>query len=570
MKNFELAKIFSGIADYLEFDDIAFKPRAYRRVAQYLENTAEDMAKLYHEGGKKALADLPTIGSGIADKIAEYIETGKISLDEALKKKCPVKLEELLAIEGIGPKTVRKLYDELHVRNLSDLQKVVQRHKIATLRHFGNRSEAKIRHAIELYLASKGRMLLGEVMPLARRIIARLRAIAGVKRIDMAGSLRRFQETVGDMDLIASSKDQESFLNVFTHLPEVKEVMSFGPTRASVRLKIGIDADMLVIPDEQYGSALLYFTGDKRHNVHLRTIAHKKGMKLNEYGLWKGKKRIAGSDEKSVYEALGMRWMDPELRTDTGEIEASLQGVLPALLTLKDVKGDCQLHTTFSDGMNTPEEMTRKAILLGYEYIMITDHILGPAIADAVKESRITSYLHAVKSCSNEKIQVFAGGEVDIEKDGKLKVSDEKMARFDGIVAAVHSSFRMTGRANTKRLIVALRNPHVRILGHPTARKIFSREPIECDWKQVFTFAKMKNKAIEINASPERLDLHDTLIRMAKEIGVSMILCSDSHAVAQMDQLEMGVGQARRGWAEKKDIINTQNAKDFEKWLHGR
>jgi DNA polymerase (family 10) len=569
--NIELAKIFYEIANFLEMEGVPFKPRSYSRVARTLESLSEDVSAVYEREGVKGLNKIPGVGVSIAEKIEEYIKTGKVASLEELKKKSPIDIEALSAVEGVGPKTMRLLYEKLKVKTLQELERAAKTGKVRKVVGLGVKTEANILRGIEFLKKSKGRFLLGTILPMSREFETRLKKIPGVSKVITAGSIRRMQETVGDIDILVAAKNPKAVADFFVSMPEVLAVYGKGPTKTSVRLKYGIDADCRVIPASSYGAALQYFTGDKDHNVELRKIAISKGLKLNEYGLYKGKRRIAGKTEQEVYEALGMLWMPPEIRTSSGEIKAARQGKIPHLLELKDIRGDLQIQTNWTDGVDSIEEMAKEAIHLGYEYIAITDHTVSLRIAGGLDEKQLLKQMREIDrlnsklSTHNSKLRIFKSAEVNILKDGSLDIKEEVLKKLDFVSAAVHSHIKMPKSEMTKRVLRALEHPLLRILLHPTDRLVGAREPLELDLDAVFKQAATHKKILEINGYPERLDLRDHDIRRAKEYGLKFVVSTDAHAVHHMKFMEFGVAQARRGWAEKKDIVNTLPLKDFLK-----
>jgi len=563
MKNQELSKIFFQIADYLEIDGVSFKPYAYRRVALSLENFKEDVGEIYRKGGLKALQEISGVGEGIAKAIEEYLKNGKIKHFEELKKKLPLKVDELLKVEGIGPKKIKTLYQKLGVKNLKDLEKFAKAHKIAPLFGFGEKTEKNILQGLEFLRQSKGRFLLGQILPTARDVIKKLKTLKEVEEISLAGSVRRQKETIGDVDILVVSKKPEKVMNFFVNLDGVEKIWGRGGTKASIRMREGFDMDLRIVKKESYGAALQYFTGSKEHNIATRKIAIEKGLKLSEYGVFRGKKYIAGSTEEDVYKALGLPYMAPETREDDGEIQAASEGELPDLVELKDIKGDLHCHTSASDGENSLEEMVEKAISKGYEYIGISDHAKFLGVTNGQDEKRLLKQYEKIKKL-NEKIaktgskfKILSGCEVDIRPDGSLAIKDEVLEKMDYVIASIHSSMKMEKKEMTARIIRALENPNVDIFGHPTGRLIGQRDEYQMDFDKILEVAKKMGTILEINSSPERLDLNGFYIRMAKSHGVKMIINTDSHKAGQMELMEYGVGQARRGWAEKSDIINT-------------
>jgi len=564
MKNREIAKIFYEIADMLEMQDVQFKPRAYRKAAQNIESLSEDIEEIYKRG---ELEKIPGVGKSIAEKVKEFIEKGSVAYYEKLKKEIPVNLEELSSVEGLGPKMIKLLYKELGIKNLNDLEKAAKEGKIRHLKGMGERTEQKILENIEFARKKGGRILLGFALPEAMKLIKFLEKYA--EKISLAGSLRRRKETIGDMDILAVSLNPEKLMDEFTSMNEVDKILAKGETKSSVRLKSGIQVDLRIVDKESFGSALQYFTGSKEHNIEVRKIAVRNGYKLNEYGLFdkKSNKKIAGETEEGVYKALGMQYIPPELRENRGEVEAALNGALPALVERKDVRGDLQMHTKWSDGANTIEEMVKEGIKLGHSFIAITDHVGTLKIAGGMGEEEIRKQMKEIESL-NEKyddFHIFHGVEVNILKDGNLDMSRKVLKDVDVVIASIHSAFRQPMEEMTKRLLKALENDVVDILAHPTARIIYKREAIKFDVEKVFDAARENNVILEINAQPDRLDLNDILAKKAIEMGVKLSIGTDAHNKETLRYIELGVAVARRAWAEKKDIVNTYSIDKLEK-----
>lgn len=567
--NEELSNILAQISVFLEMKGIAFKPQAYERAALILEGLPEDIKSVYEKGGIKALTDIPGIGRGIAEKLEEYIKTGRIRDYEKLKKEMPVDVESLTSIEGVGPKSVYKLYKSLGIRTVSQLEKAAKAGKLRDLEGFGERSEQKILKGIEFLKTGQGRFVLGLVWPVINSILGKIRALSYVEIAEPAGSIRRMQETVGDLDILAISKEPEKVIDHFVSLPEVAHVYGQGPTKANVRLKNGMDADLRVLEPKSFGAALQYFTGDKYHNIALREIAIKKGYKLNEYGLYRGRKLVAGKKEKEIYEKLGLEWMPPEMRTASGELEAARTGKLPKLVEYGSLKGDLQVQTDWTDGSNSIKEMAEAAKKRGLEYICITDHTKSLAMTGGNDEKGLLKEMAEIdkvqKSLSG--IKLLKGAEVNINKDGSLDIDDETLAKLDVVGAAVHSNFNLAEKEQTQRIVRAMGNPNVDIIFHPTGRIIKKREPYKVDMDELIKAAKRTKTIMEIDAYPERLDLKDEHIRKAVKAGVRFSIDSDAHDVSHFQYLELGVAQARRGWAGTEDVINTRSWEEMLKSL---
>ncbi len=562
MRNQEIAKIFYEISEYLEMDEVAFRPYAYKKAALTLENLEQDVSDIYIKEGLKGLKKIPGIGKHLALKIEEYLKTGKIKYFQKLKKKSPVDVSTLTAVEGLGPKKIKTLYQKLGIKNVKQLEKAAKAHKIAPLFGFGEKTEQNILQGIEFLKKSKGRFLLGEILPIARDIYEKLKRLKEVEKIDIVGSLKRMKETVKDIDILIASRKPKKVMDFFVSLDGIEKVWSKGTTRASVRMRTGFDVDIRVVPKESYGAALQYFIGSKEHNIATRKVAISKGLKLNEYGLFKGKRKIAGKNEKEIYKLLGMDWVPPEIREDQGEIEAALKGKLPKLVQLKDIKGHLHCHSSWNGGENSILEMAKKAMELGCDYIGISDHTKFLRIEYGLNEKQLLEQRKEIdrlnKKLGRKKFRILQGAETNILKDGSIDIKDEALKKLDYVIAGIHSSFKMEKSEMTNRLIKAMRNKHVDIISHPTGRLLKQREEYEIDFDKILKAAKEFGTILEINAYPIRLDLNDLNIRRCKEAGVKMIINTDAHHKEQMKFLNLGVAQARRGWAEKKDIINTQ------------
>ena len=574
MINQELSKIFYEIANFLKTKEIPFKPYAYQKAALTLKKLREDVSVIYRKGGIKALEELPSIGESIAQKIEEYLRTGKIKYYQELKKKMPVKMEELTSVEGVGPRTVKILYKELKIKNLKDLEKAVKSHKIAGLSGLGEKTEKNILQSISFLKKNKGRFLLGDVLSKVEKIKKRLKTIKEVEKISEAGSVRRKKETIGDIDFLISIKNSDSIrkkssdeakkiMDFFVSMPGVVKTWGKGETKSSIMTKQGLEIDLRVVPEKSFGAALQYFTGSKEHNIATRKIAMSKGLKLNEYGVFRGRKMIAGKSEKEIYESLGMQWIPPEIREDRGEVRISIEGKLPELLELKDIKGDLHSHSSWDGGRDSISEMAKACINRGYKYLGISDHTKFLRIEHGLDEKELLQQRKKIIKINlqlvtnNSQFRVLQGAETNVLSDGSLDIKDEVLKKLDYVIAGVHSSFKMSRERMTKRIIKAIKNPYVRILSHPTGRLLKQRDEYLADWDKIFKAAKDFGVILEINAHPKRLDLNDRNIRIAKEMGIKMAINSDAHHISQFENMKFGVFQARRGWAEKNDIVNT-------------
>ena len=569
MKNQEIAKIFYDIAKYLEMDGVAFKPYAYEKAGNSLEALEKDVKEIYNKGGLKSLMEISGVGKNIADHIEEYLKSGKIKVYEQLKKKLPLKIDELVKVEGMGPRKIKILYQKLGIKNLKDLEKAAKKHQIAPLFGFGQKTEDNILQGIEFLKRSKGRFLLGDIMPIVKEVFEKLKNLKEVQEISLAGSLRRKKETIGDCDILVVSKKPKKVMDFFISLPGIEKVWGKGGTKASVHMKDGFDMDLRVVPKESYGSALQYFTGSKEHNIITRKIAIDKGLKLSEYGVFRGSKMIAGSTEEEVYKALGLTWMPPEIRENEGEIEASLKGELPKLVELKDIKGDLHCHSDWDGGKNSIEEMAKTAMTRGYEYIGISDHTKFLRIENGLNEKQLLNQhkeiekINKMFQVSGFKFHVLHGCEANILNDGSIDIEDKVLEKLDYVIAGVHSNLKMAKPEMMTRLTKAMKNPNVDIISHPTGRLIGKRDEYQIDFDKILKIAKETGTILEINSSPQRLDLNGFYIRRAKTEGVKMIINTDSHHKEQLNLMEYGVSQARRGWAEKEDIINTLSLKEL-------
>lgn len=568
MKNQEIAQIFYEIAGFLEMEKIQFKPYAYQKAAVALEALEEPIEEIYKKGGIKTLEEIPGVGKSIAEKIEEYLKTGRIKYYQDLKKKTPVNMEELVRVEGLGPKKVKVLYQKLGIRNLKGLEKAAKAHKIAPLAGFGEKTEKNILEGIGFLKRSKGRFLLGEILPKAKEAYEKLKNLKEVEKIDYAGSLRRMKETIGDVDFLVVSKNPGKVMDFFVKLPGVVRIWGKGQTKASVRTKDGFDMDVRVVPKKSYGAALQYFTGSKEHNIVTRRIAMEKGLKLSEYGLFRGNKMIVSEKEEDIYRALGLCWMPPEMRENQGEIEASLRQIqgespgLPKVIDYGDIKGDLHCHSKWDGGANPISEMAETAREMGYEYFGVADHTKFLRIEQGLDERKLSAQrkeidkLNAKYKARNIKFRILQGCEANILSDGSIDVKDEALKKLDYVIAGVHSSFKMEKTKMTERIIKAMKNPNVDIISHPTGRILKRRDEYQIDFDKILRVAKETGTILEINAFPERLDLNDQNIRRAKEAVVKMVINTDSHHKDQLRFIEFGIAQARRGWAEKADIIN--------------
>lgn len=548
------------MALFLELDDVPFKPQAYDNAAYAVSAFGRPLAELYAEGGPKALAAVSGVGKGIAERIAGMLKTGQMKDLEALREKTPIDLFALTSVGGIGAKTAHALWQALGVHNIAELKRAAERGRIRKLSHFGERSEQKILEALAFYEETTGRRPLGQVLEQAQRLEATLAEIPGVEQAKVAGSIRRHRETIGDVDLLVATHDPERVCEVFGALSEVQKVLAQGPTKTTVRLTNGMDADLRVLAPESFGAALLYFTGSKAHNVTLRKLAQKQGFKLNEYGLFHGEQRIAGKTEQEIYKALGLSFIPPELREDSGELALAQERRLPALVSASQIRGDLQVHTNWTDGTASIEAMARAARELGREYIVITDHARDLAMPRGLDEGRLKQQTQEIRELDRELdgIRLLAGIEVNIRTDGSLDLSDEALAELDVVGAAIHTHLDQPRAEMTERVLRAIENPHVDLLLHPLCRALGQRRAIELDFERVIEACVRTGTILEVDAQPERLDLPDALVRRALEAGARIAIDSDAHSVEELRFLETyGVGLARRGWARPAQVVNT-------------
>jgi DNA polymerase (family 10) len=576
-ENQKIAEIFYEIAEYLNMKNIPFKPRAYEKAAEVLEGLEENVSLIYEKGGIAALEKIPGIGLSLAQKIEEFIKTKKIKYYEELKKELPVNLEELRKVEGLGPQSIKKLYDYLKIKNINDLKKAALNGKIRNLPGFGKKSEEKILKSLEFLSKSQNRFLLYKVLPQIEEIKSELEKVKGVKKVVIAGSIRRMKETVGDADILVISSQPQNVIERFTKLNNVVKVTSAGSTKAAVKLNFGMNVDLRIVEEKSFGAALNYFTGSKAHNIALRELSIKKGLKLNEYGLFKisanQEKFVAGENEEEIYQYLGMDYIEPELRENTGEIELALNHRLPKIIGYQDLLGDLQVQTNWSDGTFSIEEMALSAYRFGLKYIAITDHTKNLSVANGLDEKRILKQIKEIDKINDKfkkqgiNFTILKGSECDILKDGSLDLPDEILKKLDIVGASVHTYFNLSKAEQTQRIIKAMQNPNVDIIFHPTGRVLQKREAYEVDIDEIIKTAKETKTVLEIDAYPERLDLKDEYIKKCVEGGVKMSIDSDAHSKEHYEYLKYGIAQARRGFAKKIDIINAWPLSKMLKFL---
>ena len=570
MKNREIASIFQKMADILEFkDDNPFKINAYRKSARILNDLTTDIEEIAHSG---KLQNIPGIGKGTAEKIVEYLETGKITKFEHVRKDINDELIALLGIPGLGPKTVSLLHRELKINSLEDLKKAIADERVTHLPGMGKKKIENILRGIQLYTLSKERMSLGEALNTAREAIEQLKKSTTITSIEAAGSLRRGKETIGDIDILATGKRGKDIIDAFVNLPMANDILAQGDTKGSIVTSTGVQLDLRVVAKESFGAALQYFTGSKSHNIRLREIAKREHLKINEYGIFSAQKKIGGKREEDIYTNLHMDWIPPELREDRGEIEAALNHTLPSLIHFSDIKGDIHVHSTYSDGAHSLEEIALKAKEVGYHYIAVTDHSQSLKIAKGLSGDRLKEKIAAVKRLNQKLsgIRILVGTEVDIKNDGTLDYPDTLLKQLDLVIGAIHTGFKQSGEQITKRITTAMKNPHIHIIAHPTGRLLGEREPYEIDIDQVIEMAGMTGTALEINAYAERLDLDDINCIKAKQKGVLLAIGTDAHHLDQMWMMELGIMVARRGWLEPRNILNTLTAEELIKWTKSK
>ncbi|MFA5381744.1 MAG: DNA polymerase/3'-5' exonuclease PolX [Candidatus Micrarchaeia archaeon] len=564
MKNQEIANIFYKIADLLELKGVDWSPRAYRNAATSIEMLQEDIEILYKE---KRLDSISGVGKSTKEKIIEYLETGKIGTYERLKKEIPVDFDSLKRIPSLGPKKIKILYEKLNITNLNELEKAVKNNKIKELDGFGEKSEEEILNGIQMLSRIKGRQLLGYVLPIANEIKSELKKEKSIKQIELVGSLRRMKETIGDIDILVVSDNPQKAMDKFTSLKYIEKIKSKGKLKSTAFLNIGIDCDFRIFNENEFGSAMMYFTGSKEHNIALRRIAMKNKLKLNEYGLFKDKKQEAGKTEKEVYSKLNLQYVPPELRENNGEIELAEKNKIPNLIS--KVYGDLQMHSTWSDGSNSIKEMALAAKKLGHKYILITDHSLADlVIAQGLKEIDFEKQAKEIDKVNKEVngITVLKGVEANIRKDGSIDVPDNILKELDIVLGAVHSNFKMSEKDMTKRIMNAMENENVDIIAHPTGRVIGKRDGYNLNLDEIFEKAKQTNTTLEIDCYMDRLDLSADNIRRAIQKGVQLSIGTDSHSIDHLRFIELGIGTARKGWAQDKDIINSaKTVKDLIK-----
>jgi DNA polymerase (family 10) len=576
-RNAEVADLLDEYADLLDAQAVEYKPRAYRRAADNVRDHPEAIEDLAAEG-VEAVQRIEGIGAAISEKVVEYFETGEIEELEEERAELPVNMAELTSVEGVGPKTVGDLYRALEIRTLDDLEAAARKGDIRDVSGFGAKTEENILEGIEFARQAQERDLLGEARPLADQVLAFFGDVPEAGRTEVGGSLRRWRETIGDVDVLVESEDLQAVVDAFAGWERANDVIEAGENKASIRLN-DVRVDLRVVVPDEFGSALQYFTGSKEHNIRLRNYAIARGYKINEYGVFdisdvedpdagqRVGERVAGETEESMYEALDLPWMAPELREDQGEIDAA-EGRLPALLELGDVRGDLHLHTDWSDGRNTVAEMVEAAASRGYDYLSISDHASGPGIVSGLEDDDLLAQLDEIRAVDDSDVTVFAGVETNVDADGGITVGDDVLAELDVVVASPPTHLDRAGEEATVRLVAAVAHPHIDILGHPSGRLINGRPGMEFDVREVARAAAEHDTALEVNANPHRLDLRDRAVRMAIEEGATISINTDAHSPPEYGLMRYGVHTARRGWAEADDVLNTWSVEDLRAFLH--
>ena len=567
MKNFEVARIFYEIASLLEVrDESRFRIRAWQRAAQTLEALSEDVTAVAARG---ALRSLPGIGKEIAARIEEYLATGRLELLDRLRENLPPDFLSLLEVRGLGPRTARALWELLGIDTVERLEEACRSGRVIGVGGIHKKTCENLLKAIAQHKAGRSRALLTTARAIANQVAAALRAHGGVDRLETAGSLRRMRETVKDIDILVTSTEPAHVIETLVSLPSVAEITARGETKVSVRHQDGLAIDLRVVAPEAFGAALQYFTGSKAHNVRLREMAVRRGLKISEYGVFDEATgaRVASETEHDVYAAVGLPWIPPELREDGGEIDAAREGRLPELIAIGDLKGDLHDHTEWSDGHHSLERLVEVAEARGYEYVIVSDHSRSLTIAQGLSIERLRQQRAEIRAVQpRHRIRILAGTECDILEDGALDFPDEVLAELDVVVASVHSRFKQDRATMTARIVQALGNPHMDILGHPTGRRLGSRDPYDVDLDAVFAAARTHGKAVEINASPERLDLNDAHARRAAEAGVLLSISTDTHYLSELDNVDLGVAVARRAWVTRDRILNTRPLDALLSW----
>lgn len=557
MKNKEISILMDRMGDLLEFKgENVFRVNAYRKASRILDQLTEDIEKMEAEG---RLRQIQGIGEGIAKDIRDYLATGTIERYVAEKKDIPDSALEMMSIPGVGPKSASLVYKELGLKNIDELEKAIQEGKLRELSGFGPKKEENILRGIQLYREGSSRMLLGPAFRLVDEILEYMKPVKAIQKIEPAGSFRRRKESVGDIDILVTTQDPRAVIQHFVEYPGIIDVLGAGDTKSSIRIKGNLQVDLRVVEEDSYGAALQYFTGSKEHNVKLREIARQKGLKVNEYGVYEGDKKIAGKEESDVYESLGMNWIPPELREDIGEIKWAQEGRIPPLLEFKDLKGDLHCHSTWSDGKHPIEELAEYTQKMGYEYLAITDHSGSLKVASGLSSGDLHEQIKEIKSL-NRKYQGFTlltGNEVDILSDGRMDYPDEILKELDFVIASLHIASKKDEKGNTERILAAIHNPYVTTIGHLTGRMVGERDPYPMDIEAIFNAAAETGTALEINSSYQRMDLKDVYARKAYEMGVILSMGTDTHSIDTFRDVRLGISVARRAGIPPEKILNT-------------
>jgi DNA polymerase (family 10) len=568
IRNDEIAQKFDRLADFLEIEGAnPFRVRAYRNAARTISGLARSVSELIEEGTQ--LTTLPGIGKELAEKIQEVARTGNLAKLTEIEQRIPPGLHQVLSIPGLGPKKVKILYEQMHVTNIDELRTAVEKKRIRELPGFGAKSEERILEELEHVARSAQRFAWIAAESIARDLIDHLEATGLIERITVAGSFRRRKETVGDLDILVTCSDPAAVTNHFRHYEAVVQVISSGETRSSVVLHSGIQVDLRVVPAESYGAALHYFTGSQAHNIAVRHLGRRQGLKINEYGVFRGENRIAGTTEEEVFAQVDLPYIEPELREDRGEIQAAREQRLPQLVTVDDIRGDLHCHTDDSDGRNTLEEMAAAAEARGYEYIAITNHSQSLKIAGGLDPKAVRKLIHRIDALNAglKRLVVLKSMEIDILRDGRLDMPDDLLAELDFVICSVHTDFRLPREQQTERILRAMDNPYFTILGHPSGRLINRRKAYDVDLVRIIEAAAQRGCHLELNAHPDRLDLDDIHCRHAKEAGVKLAVSTDAHGIDHYEHMRLGVAQARRGWLEPGDVLNTHSLADLRQLL---
>ncbi|MFW9793453.1 MAG: DNA polymerase/3'-5' exonuclease PolX [Candidatus Thorarchaeota archaeon] len=565
-KNAEVARVLKEIGLLLEIEGKdRFKPRAYYRGMRSILSLGEDIEAI---AKRDVLTDIQGIGTGLSEVIKSYLETGEVEILTNLRTRVPVKALELDAIPGVGPKTIKLVYERLGVTDLESLEKAANDGKLSGLPGLGEKTQVQIIEGIQIVRAGLERTLLADALSAAEKIENELRKLKSVKQLITVGSTRRRRETIGDLDFLVDATESETVMNAFVNSKGVTTIIAHGPTKSSIRLESGLQVDLRVLPSDSFGAGLQYFTGSVDHNVRLRSIAKEMGLRLNEYGLFKDKEKVAGEDEEGIYQRLGLQWIPPELREDSGEIEAAQDGELPELVTMKNIRGDLHSHTDQSDGKNTIEEMLDAAQALGYKYYCVSDHTQSLTIANGMDEGRLLKRIEEIDELNASgrwKMKILKGAEVDILADGGLDIEDDVLSQLDVVTVSIHSRMKDKKETMTERVCHALENKYIHILGHPTGRLIGKRSEFEIELERVFETARKHNVIMELNAHPERLDLNAGNLRVATKLGLKVAINTDAHRISELENMQFGIYQARRGWLTTDDVINTYPLKKLMK-----